>query len=123
MQSNEKLSTKRTNPSSSQKSGPQKKKTSSITRSTPRFILPNPQQKAFKSPLKLQHIPQLPQPQQQQNIPLQPQQINVFPQKPFQEQYVSQQYEIDPQLYSISPNLSEIKESYMYDENAVLVSL
>ena len=121
MQSNEKLSTKRTNPSSSQKSGSQKKKTSNITRSTPQFILPNPQQKVFKPPLQLQHIPQLPQPQQQQNIPLQPQQINVFPQKPSQEQYVSQQYEIDSQLYGIPPNLSEIEENY--DENAVLVSL
>ena len=113
MQSNEKLSTKRTNPSSSQKSG-KRKKTGNITRSTPQFILPNPQQKTFKPPLQLQHTPQNPY-QQQQNILLQPQQINVFPQKPSQEQYVPQQYESAP------PNFSEIKESD--DENAVLVSL
>jgi hypothetical protein len=116
MQSDEKLLTKRTNPSSSHNSGPQKKKTSNITRST-QFILPKPQQKGFKPPLQLQHIPQLPQFQQQRNIL----RSHDFPQKPSQEQHVSQQYEIDPQLYGTPPNPFEINESY--NENTMLVSL
>ena len=59
--------------------------------------------------------------QQQQNILLQPQQINVFSQNPSQEQYVSQQYEIDPQLYGLPPGSSEMEESY--NENVMLVRL
>ena len=63
-QSNEKTSTKRVNSSGSYRPGPQKKKTSDITRSTPRIILP-------KTPLIEQQQQNFLQPsskRQQQNV-------------------------------------------------------
>lgn len=115
MQSNEKTSTKRANSSSSV---PQKRKKNNInTCSASRSILPNSQQKVSQAPLQLQqqNILQVPQFQQQSILP-QLQQQGVF-----SEQYISQHYEIDPQLYSLPSNRSEIKENY--DENVLLVSL
>ncbi|PKY50400.1 hypothetical protein RhiirA4_263908 [Rhizophagus irregularis] len=119
MQSNEKTSTKRVKPLTL----PVliilnlKKKKSNITRSTPRFILPNPQQKVFQPPLPLRHISQLPQPEQQRNVP---QLQQTFPLNLSQEQCVPQHCEIDPQLYGTS-QFAELEVSY--DENALLVSL
>jgi hypothetical protein len=121
LQTNEKTSTKRICPSGSNRPGAQKKKTSDITCSTPRLILP-------KSPLteqQQQNILQLPSQRQQQGVIQlsQPwQQQNILPQ--LQQENISYgQYvpEINPQLYKLPPTLSEIEECC--DESALLVSL
>ena len=131
LQFNGKTSTKRPNSSASSYGAETEKKTRLVSR-TPRLILPKrvltepqPQNIVLQPQQQQQSVLSEPPQQQQQRSQLQKQQQGIFPSQhhPFQEQYVSQQYEIDPQLYGISPNLSEIKESYMYDENAVLVSL
>ena len=127
MQSNEKTLTKRVNSSSSHRTGPRKRKTSDITRSTPRVILPKPltelqQQNIFQSsPQRQQQNVLQPSQPQQQNVLPQLQQHDVFPQNLSQEQYVHQQIEIDPQLYGLPPILSKVKEGY--DESTLLVSL
>jgi hypothetical protein len=126
LQSNEKTLTKRGNPSGSNRPGPQKKKTSDITRSTPRIILPKTplieqQQQNFLQPSskrQQQNVIQPSQPQQQQNIHPQLRQQDVFFQNLPQAQYFHQQYESNPQLYGLPPVLSE-----GCDEPALLVSL
>src|ERR1051325_8264464 len=85
LQLNEKTLTKRGNPSGSNRLGPQKKKTSDTTRSTPQIILPKTplikQQQNFLQPSfqrQQQNVIQPSQPQQQQNIHSQLQQQDVF---------------------------------------------
>jgi len=128
LQSNEKTLTKRGNPSGSNRPGPQKKKTSDTTRSTPRIILPKTplteQQQNFLQPSfqrQQQNVIQPSQPQQQQNIHPQLRQQDVFFQNLPQAQYFHQQYEINPQLYGLPPVLSKLKEGC--DETALLISL
>ncbi|CAB4445318.1 unnamed protein product [Rhizophagus irregularis] len=73
-------------------------------------------QKSFQPPLPLRHISQLPQPEQQRNVP---QLQQTFPLNLSQEQCVPQHCEIDPQLYGTS-QFAELEVSY--DENALLNS-
>ena len=119
LQSNEKTSTKRVNSSGSYRPGPQKKKTSDITRSTPWLILP-------KTPLTEQQQQNVLQQQQKKVIQSsQPQQQwKIHPQLQQQEDFsqvlphVHQQYEYNTQLYGLPPTLKEV-----YEETALLVSL
>lgn len=118
LQSNEKTSTKRVNPSGSYRAGSQKKKTSDITRLTPRFILPKKpltelQQRnasQFSPQQYQQEITQPLEPLEQQNIHPQLRQQDIFSQNLPQGQYVRQQYE---NIY-LSPILPELEE--IHDE-------
>jgi hypothetical protein len=129
LQSNERTSTKRVNPSGSCRPGSQKKKTNENTHLAPRLILPkNPSTELqrqnvshFSSQQHKQRVIQPLQPQQQQNIYPQFQQQDVFSQFLPQEPYVQQQYENNPQLYGLPPISPELEE--IHDETAVHVSL
>ncbi|CAB5374322.1 unnamed protein product [Rhizophagus irregularis] len=122
LQTNEKTSTKRICPSGSNRPGAQKKKTSDVTRSTPRLILPKSplteqqQQNILQLPSQRQQqgVIQLSQPWQQQNILPQLQQEVTF-QNISYGQYVP---EINPQLCKLPPILPEIEEGC--DESALL---
>ena len=129
LQSNERTSTKRVNPSGSYRPGSQKKKTSDISRLAPRLILPKnpltePQQQnvpQFSSQQHKQRVIQPLQLQQQQNIHSQLQQQDVFSQILPQGLYVQQQYENNPQLYALPPISPELEE--IHDKTDLQVSL